>query len=149
MAKLLSRMKRSAHVAFGRVAALAAMAIGGGAVDLPMLRDFGADFAPMSAPAALGFLLLAGSFLASERGRRASAYAAAGLCAALAVAALADHYLHLALQIDIAPAASVTLLVLALVTPLPRGARAFGVPVHGAAAALIVAGAVFALLGRT
>ena len=147
MAKLMSRMTRSAHIAFGLVAALAALAIWGWAVDVALLRDFGADFAPMSAPAAFAFLLLAGSFLAAERGRRASAYFAAGLCGALALAALADHYLRLALHIDIAPAASVTLLVLALVTPLPRGTQAFGIPLHGAAAALIGGVSFFALLG--
>ena len=147
MAKLLSRMTRSAHIAFGLVAALAAMAIWGWAMHVPVLRDFGADFAPMSAAAALAFLLLAGSFLAAERGRRVSACVAAGLCAALALAGLADHYLRLGLQIDIAPAAAVTLLVLALVTPLPRGTRAFGIPLQGAAAGLIGAVAFFALLG--
>ena len=59
MAKLLSRLTRSAHAAFGLVAALAALALWGWAVDVPLLRDLGADFAPMSAPAALAFLLLA------------------------------------------------------------------------------------------
>ena len=147
MAKLLSRLTRSAYAAFGLVAALAAMALWGWAVDLPVLRDLGADFAPMSAAAGLGFLLLAGSFLAAERGRRVSAYVSAALCGAIAIAALADHYLQLKWRVDVAPAASVTLLVLALVTPLPRGTRAFGVSVHGAAAALIGTVAFFALLG--
>jgi PAS domain S-box-containing protein len=147
MSTLLLRLKRSAHAAFGLVAALAAMALWGWAADVPALRDLGADFAPMSAPAGLAFLLIAGSFLAVERGRRASAYVAAALAAVLALTALADHYFQLPFQIDIAPAASVTLLVLALVTPLPRGAQAFGVPLHGAAAALIGAVAFFALLG--
>src|SRR5262245_18840143 len=144
MAKLLSRMTRSAHAAFGLVAALAALALWGWAVDVPALRDLGADFAPMSAAAAIGFLLLAGSFLAAERSRWRSAYFAAGLGA---LVALADHYLGLALRLDIAPAAAVTLLLLALVTPLPRGTQAFGVQVHGAAAGLIGAVSFFALLG--
>src|SRR5262245_3007452 len=147
MAKLLSRMTRSAHAAFGLVAALAALALWGWAVDVPALRDLGADFAPMSAAAAIGFLLLAGSFLAAERSRWRSAYFAAGLCALIALVALADHYLGLALRLDIAPAAAVTLLLLALVTPLPRGTQAFGVQVHGAAAGLIGAVSFFALLG--
>jgi len=147
MTTLLSRLARSAHAAFGAVAALAALALWGWAIDLPALRDLGADFAPMSAPAALAFLLLAGSFLAAERGRRASAYAAAALSALLAVLALLEHYSGLLLNVRIAPAASVTLLVLALVTPLPRGTRAFGVPLHGAAAGVIGAVACFALLG--
>ena len=147
MVKLLWRLTRSAYAAFGLVAALAAMALWGWAVDLPVLRDLGADFAPMSVAAGLGFLLLAGSFLAAERGRRVSAYVSAALCGAIAIAALADHYLQLKWRVDVAPAASVTLLVLALVTPLPRGTRAFGVSVHGAAAALIGTVAFFALLG--
>ena len=147
MTKLLSRLTRGAHAAFGAVAALAALALWGWAIDVPVLRDLGADFAPMSAPAALAFLLLAGSFLAAERGRRRGAYAAAALAALLAVAALVEHYFSLSLNVQIAPAASVTLLVLALVTPLPRGTHAFGVPLHGAAAGLIGSVACFALLG--
>ena len=47
----------------------------------------------------------------------------------------------------ISPAASVTLLLLALVTPLPRNARAFGISLHGTVAALVGAAAFFALLG--
>jgi PAS domain S-box-containing protein len=147
MGKLLSRLTRVAHAAFGVVAALAAMALWGWAIELPWLRDLGADFAPMSAPGALAFLLLAGSFLAAERGRRRSAYAAASITAVLALAALGEVFLSLPIQIRIAPVASVTLLVLALVTPLPRSARGFGVSLHGAAAALIGAVAFFALLG--
>src|ERR671914_523946 len=147
MAKLLSRLTRVAYGAFGLVALLAAMALWGWAIHVPWLRDLGADFAPMSAPGALAFLLLAASFLAAERGQRAAAYVAAGITAALALAALAEQYFTNSLPIDIAPAAAMTLLLLALVTPLPRNARVFGVPVHGAAAALIGAVAFFALLG--
>ena len=145
--EILSRLTRSAHAAFGLVAALAAMALWGWAVHVPVLRDLGADFAPMSAAAAFAFLLIAGSFLAAERSRRVSAHVAAGLAAALAIAALVEHYLVLSLNLQIAPAASVTLLVLALVTPLPRGTKALGVPLQGAAAALIGGVAFFALLG--
>jgi PAS domain S-box-containing protein len=147
MEKLLLRLRRAAHAAFGVVAALAAMALWGWAIDVPWLRDLGADFAPMSAPGALAFLLLAGSFLAAERGRRRSAYVAAGIAAVLALLALGEQFLGLTTQINIAPAASVTLLLLALVAPLPRSARVFGVSLHGAAAALIGAVAFFALLG--
>jgi PAS domain S-box-containing protein len=147
MAKLLSRLTRVAYGAFGLVALLAAMALWGWAIHVPWLRDLGADFAPMSAPGALAFLLLAASFLAAERGQRAAAYVAAGITAALALAALAEQYFTNSLPIDIAPAAAMTLLLLALVTPLPRNARVFGVPAHGAAAALIGAVAFFALLG--
>ena len=147
MAKLVLRLTRSAHAAFGLVAALAALAIWGWAIDVPALRDLGADFAPMSAAAGLSFLLLAGSFLAAERGRRTSSYVAAVLVALLSIAALADHYFRLSWNVNIAPAASVTLLILALVMPLPRNASAFGVPLHGAVAALTGAVAFFALLG--
>src|SRR5688572_10703780 len=147
MTKLLSRLTRIAHAAFGVVAALAAAALWGWAIDVPWLRHLGADFAPMSAAAALALLLLAGSFLAAERSRPASAYIAAALAALLGAAALVEHYLGVALNVQIAPAAAVTLVVLALATPLPRGTQAFGVPVHSAAAALIGGVAFFALLG--
>ena len=145
--KLLSRLTRIAHAAFGAVAALAALAIWGWAIDVPWLRHLGADFAPMSAAASIALLLLAGSFLAAERGRRFSAYLAAALTALLGFAALAEHYLGVPLNLQIAPAAAVTLVVLALATPLPRGTRAFGVPVHGVTAGLIGSVAFFALLG--
>jgi PAS domain S-box-containing protein len=101
----------------------------------------------MSACAALAFLLLAGSFLAAERGRRRSAIAAAAITAALAVTALADEFFALSLRTQIAPVVSLTLLALAMVMPLRRGARAFGVPLHGSAAAAAGAVALFALLG--
>src|SRR5687767_5573527 len=147
MTKLLSRLTRIAHAAFGVVAALAAAALWGWAIDVPWLRHLGADFAPMSAAAAIALLLLAGSFLAAERRRPASAYIAAALAALLGAAALVEHYLGVALNVQIAPAAAVTLVILALATPLPRGTQAFGVPVHSAAAALIGGVAFFALLG--
>jgi PAS domain S-box-containing protein len=147
MARLLARLTRGAHAAFGLVAGLAAAALWGWALGVPALRDLGADFAPMSVAAAFAFLLLAGSFLAAERGRRISSGVAALLVGALALAGLIDAYLLLGLEIDIAPAASLSLILLALVMPLPRGARAFGLSLHGAAAALVGAVAFFALLG--
>ena len=147
MRSLQPRLKRSAHAAFGAVAGLAAMAIWGWAIDVPVLRDLGADFAPMSASAAIAFLLLAVTFLAVERGRHRSACTAAALAAALGLAALVEHYLALELQVQIAPAGALTLVLLALVMPLPAGTRAFGVPLQGAVAALIGAVAFFALLG--
>jgi PAS domain S-box-containing protein len=147
MRSLQPRLKRSAHAAFGAVAGLAAMAIWGWATDVPVLRDLGADFAPMSASAAIAFLLLAVTFLAVERGRHRSACTAAALAAALGLAALVEHYLGLKLQVEIAPANALTLVLLAVVMPLSAGTRAFGVPLHGAVAALIGAVALFALLG--
>jgi len=145
--KILSRLTRVAHGAFGLIAALAALALWGWAIGVPRLRDLGADFAPISAGAAIAFLLLAGSFLAAERGRPRSAATASAIAAAMALAALADEYFLLSWNISIAPATAVTLLALALVVPLPRGTRVLGVSPHGAAAALIGAAAFFALLG--
>ena len=147
MTKLVSRLTRTSHVAFGLVAALAVMALWGWALDVPVLRHLGADFAPMSAAAAIALLLIAGSFLAAERGRRFTASVASALAMALGIAALLEHYLELQLNIQIAPAAAVTLILLAIATPLPRGTRAFGVSLHGAVSGLIGAVAFFALLG--
>ena len=143
----MSRLSRCAHAAFGIVALLAAVALAGWALDLPSLRHLGADFAPMSAPAAIAFMLLAASFLAAERQRRRSAFVAAALTALLAVAALADEYFRLDMKIGIAPVASLTLLMAALVMPMQRSTRVFGLSPHGTAAALIGATAFFALLG--
>jgi PAS domain S-box-containing protein len=147
MTKLMARLTRVAHAAFGGVAALAALGLWGWALDVPRLRDLGADFAPMSAPAALALLLLAGSFLAAERGRRRASAVAAGITLALALAALLEEFFGIGLRTAIAPVVSITLLALAIVMPLRRGARAFGVSLHGAAAALVGAVAFFALLG--
>jgi PAS domain S-box-containing protein len=147
MTSLQSRLRRGAYAAFAAVAALGAMALWGWAIDVPPLRDLGADFAPMSQAAAIALLLVVTSFLAVERGRRRSAYTAAGLAAALALAALVEHYLGLDRYVQIAPAAALTLLLLSFVMPLAPGTRAFGVSVHGAVAALIGAVAFFALLG--
>jgi PAS domain S-box-containing protein len=147
MTSLQSRLRRGAHAAFAAVAALGAMAIWGWAIDVPLLRDLGADFAPMSAAAAIALLLVVTSFLAVERGRRRSAYTAAGLAAALALSALVEHYSGLDRYVQIAPAAALSLLLLSFAVPLAPGTRAFGVSVHGAVAALIGAVAFFALLG--
>jgi PAS domain S-box-containing protein len=55
--------------------------------------------------------------------------------------------LGLPVDLEISPVASVALLLVALVTPLPRSASAFGVSLHGSVAALVGAAAFFALLG--
>ena len=121
MSSLRPRLKRSAYTAFGAVAGLAAMAIWGWAIDVPVLRDFGADFA-MSASAAIAFLLLA----SLSRGRAApSLMRAAALAVAVGLAALVEHYLALELHADRAGGA-LTLVLLAFVMPLPAGTRAFG-----------------------
>jgi PAS domain S-box-containing protein len=145
--KLLSRLTRVAYAAYGLAAMLAAMALWGWAIDVRWLRDLGADFAPMPTSAGLAFILLAAGFVASDRGRRRAAVAACALSAMIAGAALADALLGLPIDMGISPTASVAILLLALVTPLPSRARAFGISLHGTVAALVGAAAFFALLG--
>jgi len=145
--KFLSQLTRVAHLAYALAAALAAMAVWGWALDVQWLRDLGADFAPMSAPAAFAFLLLAAGFSSAERGRRFTALVASIMVALIAGAALAETLAGLPVGMGISVVASISLLLLALVTPLPRNARAFGVSLQGIAAALVGAAAFFALLG--
>jgi PAS domain S-box-containing protein len=145
--KLLSRLTRVAYAAYGLAAMLAAMALWGWAIDVRWLRDLGADFAPMPTSAGLAFILLAAGFVAADRGRRRAAVAACALSAMIAGAALADALLGLPIDMGISPTASVAILLLALVTPLPSRARAFGISLHGTVAALVGAAAFFALLG--
>jgi PAS domain S-box-containing protein len=144
---LLSRLTRVAYAAYGLAAMLAAMALWGWAIDVRWLRDLGADFAPMPTSAGLAFILLAAGFVAADRGRRRAAVAACALSAMIAGAALADALLGLPIDMGISPTASVAILLLALVTPLPSRARAFGISLHGTVAALVGAAAFFALLG--
>ena len=145
--KFLSQLTRVAHLAYALTAALAAMALWGWALEIPRLRDLGADFAPMSAPAALAFILLAAGFVAAERGRRGSAVVASALVALIAGAAMVEALLELPVDMGISVVGSISLVLLALVTPLPRNARAFGISLQGTAAALVGASAFFALLG--
>src|SRR6185503_18862048 len=145
--KFHSQLTRVAHGAYALAAALAAMALWGWALDVACLRDLGADFAPMSAPAALAFVLLAAGFVAAERGRQRIALATSMLVALLAGAALVEALFALPVGMGISLVGSISLLLLALVTPLPRNARAFGVSLQGTAAALVGATAFFALLG--
>ncbi|HEX6157763.1 MAG TPA: ATP-binding protein [Burkholderiales bacterium] len=145
--KFLSQLTRVAHLAYALTAALAAMALWGWALDIPRLRDLGADFAPMSAPAALAFILLAAGFVAAERGRRGTAVVASALVALIAGAAGIEALLELPVDMGISVVGSISLVLLALVTPLPRNARAFGISLQGTAAALVGATAFFALLG--
>src|SRR6185503_15598514 len=88
--KFHSQLTRVAHGAYALAAALAAMALWGWALDVAWLRDLGADFAPMSAPAALAFVLLAAGFVAAERGRQRMALATSMLVALVAGAALVE-----------------------------------------------------------
>src|SRR5438067_528723 len=149
------------RAAFGIVAALGAAAIWGWVLGVPALRDLGADFAPMSPAAALALVLLATSFFAAERGRPRSARVAAALAATIGVLTLAETLAGLPLGMSfhwLAPgggemparlsiAACITLILLALVTPLERERLVFRAPATSLVAALVGAVAFFALLG--
>ncbi|HEX4928452.1 MAG TPA: ATP-binding protein [Burkholderiales bacterium] len=154
------RLTRVSRAAYTLVALLGAMAVWGWAVDVPVLRDLGADFAPMPPAAAIAFVLLAGSFFAARRGQRRGAWAAAGLAAAIAALTLVEMltgarlgvgfgwlspYAELPARMSVA--ACLTLILLALTTPLEEPPRVFGVCANSLAAAVIGAVAFFALLG--
>ena len=157
-----ARLARLARAAYGVVAALAAMALLGWMIDAAPLRDLGADLAPMSPAAALGLALVAASFFAAEARRPALARAAGALAAAIAVLSLAEALMGAPLGMrfaflaaggeappGMAPAAALSLLVLALATPLERDARVLGVSAAGLAASVLGAVALFALLGMS
>jgi len=158
---LVPRLARLARAAFGVVAALGAAAIWGWVLGVPQLRDLGADFAPMPPAAALALLLIATSFFAAQLGRRRGAVAAAALAGAIALLALAELVSGasfgtsfdwmLARGTEMPPrmsiAACVTLILLALVTPLGRDRRVLRVSATSLAAVVIGTVAFFALLG--
>ncbi|TMG72846.1 MAG: PAS domain-containing protein, partial [Betaproteobacteria bacterium] len=158
---LVARLGRISRAAYGIVAALGALAIWGWALGVPVLRDLGADFAPMSPAAALAFVLLATSFFAAEAGRRKGALAAAALAAMIAALTLVETLTDLPLGMTFASlaapggetparlsvAACLTLLLLALVTPLTREPKVFGAPASTVVAAAVGTIAFFALLG--
>ncbi|HEX5476796.1 MAG TPA: hypothetical protein VFX09_02990, partial [Burkholderiales bacterium] len=162
---LTSRLSRAADLAYGLTAALGALAIWGWALGLPRLRDFGVDFPGMSPAAALGYLLLAASYLAASAGgagnRRAS-YATAVLAGALALGALLERALGTSFGLDFAAyaawrgtqpygtlsaAEALALLLLACATPLTRDLRILRVPASSLAAAAAAGTAFFSLLG--
>lgn len=161
---LLSRLTRAARFAFGLAAALAAVTLLGWALELPRLRDFGADFAPMPPAAALCILLLACSFFASHeaepRSRRAS-YAAAVLAGLIALLALVESAANIPLGMSFAiltvgrgvvpgtlpPAASLAVLLLACAAPLAREPSKMRLPVNSFVALVTGGVAFFALLG--
>ena len=162
LSPLAVRLSRLAQAAYAVVAALAALALWGWVIDVPALRDLGAEAAPMPPSAALGLLLVAGSFLASQTGKRRGSVAAAIVAAAIALLTLVEELARVPLGMSVewlaparggelparmAPAACLTLLVLALAAPLPRHARVFGVSAAGLAAGVAGAVAFFALLG--
>jgi PAS domain S-box-containing protein len=158
---LVARLARISRVAYGIVAMLGAAAIWGWALGVPWLRDLGADFAPMSPAAALSFVLLATSFFAAERGRRKGAIVAAALAGTIAALTLLEVLADLPLGMSfgwIAPprgeyparlsiAACLTLVLLAIATPLARDPKVFRMPANSVAAVAVGTIAFFALLG--
>ena len=159
---LVPRLGRLAQAAYGLVAALAALALWGWVVDVPALRDLGAQAAPMPPAASLALLLIAGSFMGSQTGKHRGSVGAAVVAAAIAVLTLVEELARVPLGMQLewlapargsevparmAPAACLTLLVLALAAPLPRNARVLGVSAAGLAAGVAGAVAFFALLG--
>src|SRR3954453_20240420 len=158
---LVARLARVSRAAYGIVGALGAAAIWGWALGVPWLRDLGADFAPMSPAAALSFVLLATSFFAAERGRSKGAIAAAALACTIAALTLLEVLADLPLGTSfgwlagprgeyparLSIAACLTLLLLAMVTPLARDRKVFRVPANSLAAVVVGTIAFFALLG--
>src|SRR6184192_3095981 len=158
---LVPRLARVSRASYGVVALLGASAIWGWVLGVPLLRDLGADFAPMSPGAALALLLLATSFFASHADRPRSAAIAAIAAGTIAALTLAETLLGLSFGMNFAwlaaggaelpgqmsIAACVTLLLLALVTPLARDPKILGASVNGLAAGVIGTVAFFALLG--
>src|SRR6185436_14174289 len=128
LSRLLGRLGRAAQLAYGLAAVIATAAIWGWAVDVPRLRDLGADFAPMAPGEALAFVLLASSFYASHREgfrNRRAAYSAAAVAAAIAVFGFAEAMTgeRLGMSFGLAAmsaATSIMVLALAVVTPLGR-----------------------------
>jgi hypothetical protein len=95
------RLGRIANTAYGLVAVLAALALWGWVVDVPALRDLGAQAAPMPPAAALALLLIAGGFTARQRGQRRSALAAACVAVAIAGLTLVEEFARVPLGMQI------------------------------------------------
>jgi PAS domain S-box-containing protein len=163
--RLVRGLQRAALASYGLVALLGMLAIWGWAAGLPRLRDLGADFAPMAPAAALAFLLLACGYLATERGgprARRTAWTASAVVATLALLALVEDLADAGFGTSFAwllgarggemparmsPATCITLLALALATPLPRRQRILGLSANAVAASAVGAIAFFVLLG--
>jgi PAS domain S-box-containing protein len=161
IASLIPTLARVSRAAYGIVAVLGAAALWGWAIDVPALRDLGADFAPMSPAAALAFVLLAGSFYAARTGRRRTAIAAACMAGGIAALTLVEVLVRVPFGMSLewlagasgemparlSMAQCLTLLLLAVATPLERDPKVLGVSANGIAATVIGAVAFFALLG--
>jgi len=154
---LLRRLGRAALFAYGLAALIATAGLWGWVIDVPRLRDLGADFAPMAPGEALAFLLLASSFCASQRSDyrdRRAAYAAAAVAAAIAIFGLAEALTGESIGISLgratmSAATCILLIALAVVTPLTRDFKLRAVSVNAIAAGAIGAVAFFALLGAS
>jgi PAS domain S-box-containing protein len=157
LSPLPGKLTRAAQLAYGLAAFIATAAIWGWAIDLPRLRDLGADFAPMAPGEALAFLLLASSFYASHRDdyrSRRAAYSAAAVAGAIGLFGLVEALSgeSLGMTFGVAAMSSATcimVLALALVTPLARDFKIVGLSANGIAAGAIGAVAFFALLGAS
>src|SRR5438067_2664641 len=161
ISSLVPRLARISRASYGSVAGLGAASLWGWVLGVPRLRDLGADFAPMSPGAALAFLLLATSFSAAQTGRRRSAVTAALLAGLIAALTLAETLFALPFGMSfewlaargselpgrMSLAACVTMMLLAMVTPLARDRNIFSLPANGLAAIVIGSVAFFALLG--
>ncbi|HUQ76961.1 MAG TPA: ATP-binding protein [Burkholderiales bacterium] len=158
---LIAMLARVSRASYGVVALLGASALWGWALGVPALRDLGADFAPMSPAAGLAFVLLAASFYAARTGKKKTALAAAFVAGAIAALTLFETLtgLPLGMSFDwmaarggemparLSIAQCVTLLLLALVSPLEANPRFLRVSANALAATVIGAVAFFALLG--
>src|SRR3954469_25974282 len=156
---LARRLARISRAAYGAVAAIGAAALWGWALGVPALRDLGADFAPMVPAAALACLLLAASFFAAQSGRARTGALAAALAALIALLTIAEALSGLPLGSGfewlaadgktgtMSIPACLSVLLIALVTPLRRDRTVFGVSVNGLGAGIIGTIAFFALLG--
>jgi PAS domain S-box-containing protein len=157
LSPLLSKLDRAAQFSYGLAAVIATAALWGWALDVARLRDLGADFAPMAPGEALAFLLLACSFYASKRDdyrSRRAAYSAAAVAAAIGLFAFFEALTGEPLGMSFGRAAMsaatcIMVLALAVVTPLPRGLKVWGISANGIAAGVIGAVAFFALLGAS
>ena len=161
ISSLLPRLARVSRASYGIVAVLGAASIWGWVLGVPRLRDLGADFAPMSPGAALAFVLLATSFFAAQTGRGKSAVAAALLAGTIATLTLAETLFALPFGMSfewlaargaelpgrMSLAACLTMMLLAMVTPLARDRNIFSLPANCLAAIVIGTVAFFALLG--
>ena len=112
---------------------LAVLTLWGWVLQLPRLRDLGAEFSPMPPGASLAFVLLACSYF--EPRRRVAWLAAAVAAAATLLSLFSFDGL---IRETLAPAPALAMLLLVLATPLAGDVRVLRVPVNSLIA--VVAG---------